>query len=442
MSRPEPQSARHILNEYMDVVCRQIGPREAHSSIRLELEDHLQDLAEAHRVQGMSETDAMREAIKQMGDPEQIGKQFHKLYKPRWDWAMLGLLFVLLTFGLIMMYGMQLALEPRLQQDLFLKKCLHTAGALALFIGFAFIDFQKLKKWGWQLYGGTVLMMLLLLLSGSQVNGKPYFMLPVIRIDISTLAPYTLLLGIAGLLTTPGFRKVKLHYRLLLFIFIPALLFIKANNLSSLVIYGVTLMIVLWFAKASTKEWLSFAAATVGCMVLLLPVLIWTGPYNLDRLTAFFYRFDDPQGSGYWTVQSMEALRSAGWWGRGFGIPLPTLPGIHTEMSFSYMVYSIGWAAGLLLIVGMLFLFQRLWQMAQAIPDSFGKLVVVTLAVLLAVPFLWAILMSAGLLPVSGMSIPFISYGGTFTLVQFAALGIVCSIYRQSGLMGLTVNRR
>jgi cell division protein FtsW (lipid II flippase) len=157
-------------------------------------------------------------------------------------------------------------------------------------------------------------------------------------------------------------------------------------------------------------------------------------PYQLERLLTYMNPYGDPQGNGYMTVQSIAAIQSAGWWGHGFASVLRTLPVIESEMLFTYIIYSLGWATGLGIGAMALVLLLRLAGIANKASDQFGSLVVKGLLAIFTLQFVWSILMSYGLLPLSEISIPFISNGGMLAVVQMASIGIILSIYRQKNM--------
>ncbi|ABO48861.1 peptidoglycan biosynthesis protein, FtsW/RodA/SpoVE family [Desulforamulus reducens MI-1] len=156
--------------------------------------------------------------------------------------------------------------------------------------------------------------------------------------------------------------------------------------------------------------------------------------YRLNRLLTFINPHNDPMGSGYIYIQSIEAIKSAGLWGQGFTFS-GNLPEIHTDLIFSYMVYTFGWVAGAIVIMLALALIAIMTGVFRQIKDKFGKLLVAGLTSILGLHFLCNILMTVGFAPISGISLPFFSYGGSQTVINMAMMGVVLSIYRRKNLV-------
>ncbi|MCI1696027.1 permease prefix domain 1-containing protein [Aneurinibacillus aneurinilyticus] len=93
------------VSDFLDLVCEQIKAKEIHSEIRPELESHLNDLIEQKIREGVHREEAIQQAIRQMGDPILLGKQLHKVHKPKIEWGLIGLVVVFLSIGLTATYA-------------------------------------------------------------------------------------------------------------------------------------------------------------------------------------------------------------------------------------------------------------------------------------------------------------------------------------------------
>jgi len=139
-------------------------------------------------------------------------------------------------------------------------------------------------------------------------------------------------------------------------------------------------------------------------LIVLFPLTLTifsmiASPYRMARFLAFSNPRQDPQGSGYMVIQSIEAIRSAGFLGQGFNLPAGTLPSLHTDLIFTSIVYSFGWIAGLAVVVLATALFIIILRVARLVRDRYGRLLVSGLVGMLMIQFYWNILMTLGLAP-------------------------------------------
>lgn len=106
-----------------------------------------------------------------------------------------------------------------------------------------------------------------------------------------------------------------------------------------------------------------------------------------------------------------------------------SLPAAHTDFVFPYLVYSLGWAYGIILCFILLIFISRISLNAFKTKDLYGRLLVIGEATLFTIPACWNILMGFGIVPIIGVSLPFISYGGSMLLFYSAILGLILNVY-------------
>lgn len=170
-------------------------------------------------------------------------------------------------------------------------------------------------------------------------------------------------------------------------------------------------------------------ASSIGVIVLLVDshkyMYIW------DRLSGML----SPSSDGFYASgQMLDAIRSAGMWGHGFGSHTRDIPFAYSDMLFAYLIYSMGWVFGAGIVLLGLMLTFRLIKVGMQLKDAYASKLVIAVTAVLALRLVWSILMSLGLLPILGMELPIILWS-SISIVEFAALGLVLSAYRRKDML-------
>ncbi len=165
--------------------------------------------------------------------------------------------------------------------------------------------------------------------------------------------------------------------------------------------------------------------------------LIFIAPYRLARLTAFLHPEKDPMGVGYHINQILISLAEGGIIGRGFGASRQKylfLPEAHTDSIFAIIGEELGFIGALLLIGVYIFFLYKLYSVYIAAPDKFGSLLLGGIFAFFGFQIIANLLGMTGLMPLTGVPLPFISYGGSHILTSFILMGIVINIARTARL--------
>ena len=206
-----------------------------------------------------------------------------------------------------------------------------------------------------------------------------------------------------------------------------------------MIILGVPLLMLivagLDVGKIKNLIFIVVAAATALCIYQ---------PYRLQRIKVMLDPWADAQGMGYQTVQSITAIGSGGFWGMGLGEGLAKyayLPEAHTDFAFAVFCQENGFllAAGLIMLYGFLGYFGA--RIAKNAYDAYGQVLAGGLVILICLQAVINMFMVSGFLPVIGVPLPFISYGGCSLLVSMAALGILVNINRYSLIKQLKMEK-
>ncbi len=352
------------------------------------------------------------------------------------DWITALLLLCLGSFGLFILLS--------ISQGLFLQQLVYLIIGFLLLFGFSLIDSTLL--W-WFAPIGYVLANIFLALSylGPSIRGATrWIMIAGVQFQPSELVKPFLLLAFAYFTAKYSPRRLQNLPILFLIFIIPFLLVFKQPDLGSSLVYAS-----FWGAMllaGGLPIWFLVACASIAA--LLLP-FFWShlAGYQKSRITTFLDPALDPKGAGYNALQAMIAVGSGQFFGRGLGrgtqSHLRFLPEYHTDFIFATLIEELGFVGGALLLVGYLVLLFRIVAPfirgvagdARLFIYSFGLF-----AMLLSQIFINAG-MNMGLIPITGITLPFVSYGGSSILSTAVAFGLLWAIARgnrQTGTIAMS----
>ncbi|MFC4777996.1 FtsW/RodA/SpoVE family cell cycle protein [Paenibacillus sp. GCM10023252] len=425
------------INTYINEVCSQIKARELHAEIRLELESHLQDILDDYAAQGMNEEDAIQKALEQMGNSTTVGQQLHQVHKPKTEWSIVAAILIFVALGLLAMLSLDSAnLSVSLSQVHFFEhKAFYTGSGLILMIGLYFLDYRKFVKLSWPISTLAVTLMLAVIFYGAQLNGQQKWLgFGAFYFDITMVSTILLIIAFAAMMSNK-LDTIKGFGTLFLFLTIPALLFFTAHTSIPLALYYFTIILMVTFGQRSWKV-TSFTLVYPALMLaLVLLANVDQREFTLYRLKAFFTPSMASQDARYATEHSMQAIQSAGWWGQGLHAEPLELASLHNELILSYLVYSFGWMFGITLVLLSFYFLRRISLMLKQLADPFAKRLVLGLLGILTVHFMWNILMTIGLMPMTSVTLPFVSYSGTNYVLELGIVGLLLSVYRRKNMI-------
>jgi cell division protein FtsW len=352
--------------------------------------------------------------------------------------TLLGIVIFLVLVGLLTVYSASsfIAQKQGLPDHYYLRQQASRAlvGLVALYV-LARIDYRVYARLAWPLLGATVLALLLLVLPGTEAiapprNGARRWLEIGFSVQPSEVAKLVLIIWTAALAAKKGERVRSLRWGLAAFAVVYAVvafLIMLQPDLSSAALIGLLSAVVLFAAGARIGHFILLG--------LLAVPLFWewiqTASYRMARMVTFLQAGSDPQGAGYQLRQALIAVGSGGLFGVGYGQSAQKyyfLPEPHNDFVFAILAEEWGWigAATVAISVGLIgYLGLRI---ARRAPDAFGFLLAVGLTSLIVVSALIHMGVSVGLLPTTGVTLPFISYGGSSLVVSLAAVGILLNI--------------
>ncbi|WP_337102432.1 FtsW/RodA/SpoVE family cell cycle protein [Paenibacillus sp. YIM B09110] len=432
---------RHpLVKQYLESVCGKVKAKEVHEDIRLEMLSHLEERVQDRLQAGdVSEENAIADAIEQMGDPEQIGKQLHAAHKPRMEWTLFGICMMLIGIGLVAMLAVQATGNERLGNYFVEKKLFFVMMGLGAMVCLYFFDYRKLQRYSWHLYGFTIVLLAAAGQMGSAINGaKQWIIIGSVTFNVAAASPYLFMVAFAGILTRERAAELsglKSRSRLLrdivFFFLLPTYFYLTTSSLLyySIFCFGTFLMLIL-IGKKYKLVLAGFGA--LAAITLWLVQGSYRYSYVWLRLKGFIYPNAD---SHYHTDRSIEAIRAGGMWGQGFGAVNDKLPFYYSEVLYSYLVYSLGWVFGFIIVVLAFLFITRIVSMALKLRDRYAKGIIVGVLSVMGFHFVWNLLMCFGLMPISSTSLPLISWG-SYTFIELAAVGLMLGAYRRKDIVG------
>jgi len=215
---------------------------------------------------------------------------------------------------------------------------------------------------------------------------------------------------------------------------VPALLVLLQNDFGTVIIIGATLLSVLIVSGVKLR-WIYGSISAVILAGFVASQLNFIKDYQLKRLATFIDPTLDPLGAGYNTLQARIAIGSGGWFGQGlFSGPQTQgkyVPAQRTDFIFTVAGEELGFFGSTLIIFLIAMILYRITKIAMNAPDRFGRLAAAGVAGWFAIQSFENIGMNLGIMPVTGVPLPFVSYGGSSMFVSWMALGLVVAIGRE-----------
>lgn len=361
------------------------------------------------------------------------------------DWSLFVAVILLAVFGLAAIYSVALSqnsdLTAEIEQFLnFKKQLIWLVLGLVLMFFFANFDYHYLQKISWLGYIFSLLLLILVLTPlGSTIRGtQGWFSFGFSSFQPIELAKIFLIIILADIYSRycRTINQFKHFFLIGLIAFWPFVLAVLQPDFGSAMVLFFTWLISFFLVTKNKKHIFLILAS-----IILLFSVAWFfvfQDYQQDRIKAFINPSFDSLGRGYNVRQSIIAVGAGRLTGRGLGFgsqsQLKFIPESQTDFIFSVIAEELG-LVGVVMVLGLfLFLFYRLYKTALLAPDDFGLFLVVLIAILIFIHTFINIGMGLGLLPVTGISLPFVSYGGSFIVVMLILTGVVLNVYK-SGLI-------
>ena len=306
-------------------------------------------------------------------------------------------------------------------------------GTVVLFVT-SRVPYQLYQRFAIYLFAGALALLFLVLLVGVEVGGSSRWLrLGPVGFEPSELAKFAVIVLIASLISQGKgvFDDLKSYASVVLLVVgSVGFLLIQQPDFGTTILIAICAFVVLWVGGAPLSYMAGSTVVATGLSILLAVI----APYRLDRLKGFLDPWGDAADTGYQLIQSWVALGTGGLWGVGPGNSRARwfyLPNAHTDFIFAIIGEEIGLVGGLFVITLFVVLVVLGWMVARRAPDHFGQMVAAGITAWLGFQGLINVGGVLGWMPITGITLPFISYGLSSLLVNMGALGVLLNVARQ-----------
>lgn len=370
-----------------------------------------------------------------------------KKNKPRrfYDYSLLFAIIFLTAFGLVMIYSAS-SYTAQLKFDnasyFMTRQLVIAAGGLFIAICMSKVDYHWYARFALPAYGVSLLLMIAVALVGREVNGKKrWLQIGPISFQPTEIVKIALIVFLAAVITQMG-RKINSWKNMfvVMVIAVPGGLLVGMNNLSSgIIIMGIAFVMLFVSCKKKWPFYLCGVAgvgvvATAGPLATLLEKIGLLKAYQLSRIYVWLDPEAYPMDGGYQVLQGLYAIGSGGLFGKGLGESIQKMgfvPEAQNDMIFSIICEELGLFGAVSVILIFLFMIYRFMLIAHNAPDLFGALLVVGVMAQISIQVILNIAVVTNTIPNTGITLPFVSYGGTSVMFLMLEMGMVLSVSNQ-----------
>jgi rod shape determining protein RodA len=333
------------------------------------------------------------------------------------------------------------------------RQIAYGAVGLVLMLLLARFDYSRLREWKLGIYGATIALILMTVALGTATRGsKRWIDLPFFKLQSSELGKVLLIAALAGFMVDRMRRlsDKETTSRILLLAILPAMLVVIQPDLGSGLVYIAVACAVLFVAGTKWTHFLAIGTITATIVVAVLVGAPAAGvhvlkQYQVDRLTAFVNPTDDPRRQGYQLRQSQVAIGAGQKTGRGpehaTQTKLDFLPEHHTDFVFSVVGEEFGFVGAAFVLSLYALLIWRALRILTMAKNLYGALIAGGVAAMLMFQIFVNVGMTIGIMPITGVPLPLLSYGGSSVIVTFLAVGLLQSIHVQARMSAAAKRR-
>jgi len=350
----------------------------------------------------------------------------------RIDWVLVIVVLLLVSVGLLSIYS----ISKETGSDIFKRQLVYVIlGFLLMFI-LIFFDYRIFRDHNFILLGFYFLGILFLgaiLVMGKEIRGvSSWFRIGKLGFEPVELMKLAIILVLAKYFSLRHIEVSRFRHLIIsgLYIFIPLVLLLLQPELGYILIITLVWLAIIIVAGIKIRH--LFILFLIGLIVFSACWFYVLKDYQKERVVTFLNPHSDPWGQGYHIIQSIIAVGSGKFLGRGLGhgtqSQLNFLPEQHTDFIFATIAEEWGFLGSFFILILFGILFFRLIKISLSSSNNFARLFAVGAATMISLEVVINIGMNMGLLPIIGIPLPFISYGGSSMVMNFVTLGIIQSI--------------
>lgn len=330
----------------------------------------------------------------------------------------------------VLLVAISLSTLFSIDTSLFRQQLIYLFIGLFLYLVFLNIDYRFFALYPKYIYSFIIIGFLIVLTFGTTINGsRSWLVLFGIHLQVEEFLKPLFIIVIAHFLAFSKFNSL-IKYFLSIGIFLPILFLILKQPDT-----GTALMYIASFAGMLLMFGFPLKLYVFSIISMLVPAPVifqFLKPYQKERIVTLFNITSDPTGSSYNAIQSLISIGSGGFFGKGLGegtqSVLRFLPERQTDFIFASISEGLGFIGGAAVICLTFFLLYRIYTIARRLSDPYAFLIVTGIFFLLLTQTITNIGMNMGMMPIIGVTLPFVSYGGSSLVTSFMLLGILSSV--------------
>lgn len=435
------------IKEFLEDVCNEIKYKPIRTEISKEIENHIEEQKEEYMYYGISEEEATDRAISQMGDAKEIGEKLNKIHKPKLNWKIIILIGGLLLFGLLVVHIRAISYDVGYTQALMrhgitpdfrltIEYILQMAIIITIGIGVYFIDYRRLKKYSKIMF---IIATILNLLRMYDQYGYPMIDIGFHTIRSTTYIVFTeglYILAFAGFLQKSQSKKETI--KTVALGIISLILFFINNNLSALIIVGITYIIMaickifnIYEEKDKPINLINKAVILSSIFILILGI----NYINKDKTKImgkdYTYSYiSDAKKEQETALNEAQMLKKA----ENLSANQEQLDK-GTDFALVSIIAHYGWVAGGILIAITILLSITLIINMVKIKEPYGKMLTIGITTLFILKITFSILMNLNLGIKTDFHLPFVAYGTCNLLTEITLLSILLSAHRRKDIL-------
>jgi len=363
----------------------------------------------------------------------------------RFDWTVFGTILLLLVLSCLFVYSAGYQSGEGSVGGLLARQIVWALVGLGFYAAASAFDYRKIMSFHWWIYSIALLALLLVLFFGTSIYGAArWFKIGSIMVQPSEFAKLSLIFTLAAWMGDPATDVDELSTFAKAFLLgaIPFALIVMEPDLGTAMVL-VPLVLVLLFCAGSPLRPILILIGAGGAALLV--VILWLrffpdsfpllADYQKERILVYLNVSQDPLGAGWNKLQSQIAVGSGGWFGKGYlkgtqnilgFLPRTVAP---TDFIYSVVAEETGFAGSGVLLLLYTTVVVRCMRAAVQAQELFGRLLAAGVGTLIFTHSFINIAMTVGLMPITGLPLPLMSYGGSFMVCTMTALGLVQSVY-------------